>query len=198
VKYSADFRATQPNEGHLYLRITDTGVGIPAQSQQIIFEPFVQLDNHRDIDSDDSLRGNGLGLSIIQNLIQAWEGSIQLTSEVGVGSTFEIWLPVKVAASPTNTTANTPNETVYPESRRILIVDDHALNRMVASATILHQMPNACIDEAKNGRSLNQIETKALQINLPKRELQELIIKQQVDVDIIVYNYNELIQKFEL
>lgn len=151
VYFSADFRATQPNEGHLYLKITDTGVGIPAQSQQIIFEPFVQLDNHRDIDSDDSLRGNGLGLSIIQNLIQAWGGSIQLTSEVGVGSTFEIWLPLKVAASPISTTANTPNETVYPDSRRILIVDDHALNRMVASATILHQMPNAFIDEAKNG-----------------------------------------------
>jgi CheY-like chemotaxis protein len=58
---------------------------------------------------------------------------------------------VKVAASPTNTTANTPNEAFYPESRRILIVDDHALNRMVASATILQQMPNALIDEAKNG-----------------------------------------------
>ena len=153
VSFSADFRSAQPNEGHLYLKFTDTGVGIPAQSQQIIFEPFVQLDNHQVIDSDDSLRGNGLGLSIIQNLIQAWGGGIQLSSEVGVGSTFEIWLPVKVAASPASTAQHSPThkEPIYSDSRRILIVDDHALNRMVASATILQQMPNALIDEAKNG-----------------------------------------------
>ncbi len=156
VIFSADFLRTQQNEGHLYLKIVDTGVGIPAQSQQIIFEPFVQLNHNRNINSDDSLRGNGLGLSIIQNLIQAWGGTIQLTSEVGLGSTFEIWLPMKVATAPTQTqttpNADALNHPLYLESRRILIVDDHALNRMVASATILHQMPNALIDEAKNGK----------------------------------------------
>jgi CheY-like chemotaxis protein len=60
---------------------------------------------------------------------------------------------VKVAASPASTAQHSPthNEPIYPDSQRILIVDDHALNRMVASATILQQMPNALIDEAKNG-----------------------------------------------
>lgn len=154
VSYTAKFRPAKSIEGHLYLKISDTGVGIPPQSQQIIFEPFVQLDNHPNLGNDDSLRGNGLGLSIIQNLIQAWGGSIQVSSEVGVGSTFEIWLPVKTAtpATPEHTAeATSLSDPMHLESRRILIVDDHALNRMVASATILQQMPNTLIDEAKNG-----------------------------------------------
>lgn len=151
VSYTAEFRPAKAAEGHLYLKISDTGVGIPPQSQQIIFEPFVQLDNHPNLGNDDSLRGNGLGLSIIQNLIQAWGGAIQVSSEVGVGSTFEIWLPIKTA-TPEYTAETTPlSDPLYLDSRRILIVDDHALNRMVAAATILQQMPNTLIDEAKNG-----------------------------------------------
>lgn len=170
IVLEAHFVSKSSTQNHLHLKISDTGSGIPPHSQSVIFEPFVQLDNHAATGTQSTLRGNGLGLSIIQNLVQAWGGTIQVTSEVGVGSTFEIWLPVKVQSDVVPQNASDTNHVtppIYKGTRRILIVDDHALNRMVASATILSQMPNALIDEAKNGtEAFNKMSSKLYDIVL--------------------------------
>jgi signal transduction histidine kinase len=75
--------------GHVLFRVTDRGIGIPADEQSQIFERFYRAD-------DDRVRatpGNGLGLSIARDIVTAHGGEIQVASEPGQGSTFTIALP---------------------------------------------------------------------------------------------------------
>lgn len=148
VRFEAD--ATQPETGKLILQVQDTGVGIPNDSIAHIFEPFVQLDAQLKVDNDNSLRGNGLGLSITQNLVKALGGTITISSKVGIGSTFVVQIPIQLENAPTES-KQTPVHEMHQEQIYLLLVDDHATNRLVASATIKRALPNARIDEARNG-----------------------------------------------
>lgn len=136
--------------GRIIIQVQDTGIGIPSEATKLIFEPFVQLDTQSNLGKDNALRGNGLGLSITQNLINNFVGTITLVSQVGVGSTFEVHLPIKTAQA-LAISNTTPVDQTYPDQVHLLLVDDHATNRLVASATIKRRLPNARIDEARNG-----------------------------------------------
>ena len=138
------------NAGKLILQVQDTGIGIPAESIDHIFEPFVQLETNSKLSNDNSLRGNGLGLAITQNLIKSLGGSITIHSQINVGSTFEVHFPLEIAQAPSASNQE-PAKQAYTEQIYLLLVDDHATNRLVASATIKRGLPNARIDEAKNG-----------------------------------------------
>ena len=69
----------------LVLQVTDTGIGIPKEKQEKIFERFYQVESGRE--------GSGIGLSLVQRLVQLHHGRIELESEPGKGSTFSIYLP---------------------------------------------------------------------------------------------------------
>ena len=75
----------------LYIRVEDTGRGIPANRLEAIFEPYQHSD------PADQHRGTGLGLSISRQLAHAMAGDITVSSEPGVGSTFTLWLPIAPA-----------------------------------------------------------------------------------------------------
>ncbi len=148
VRFEKDPR--HPEKGQLVLLVKDTGIGIAKDSIKQIFEPFVQLDTQAKLGNDNSLRGNGLGLSITQNLIKSLGGTITLTSEVDVGSTFEVHLPIKTTKAPV-ASDEAPTDQTHQDEIYLLLVDDHATNRLVAAATIKRGLPNARIDEARNG-----------------------------------------------
>ena len=72
-------------DNNLVLQVIDTGIGIPQEKQEKIFERFYQVKNGRG--------GSGIGLSLVQRLVELHHGRIVLQSEVGKGSTFTIYLP---------------------------------------------------------------------------------------------------------
>jgi signal transduction histidine kinase len=75
--------------------VSDDGIGVPESHQQRIFERFYKVDRSRARDRDaEALGGSaGLGLAIVRHIAEAHGGSIGVTSEEGVGSTFWIEVP---------------------------------------------------------------------------------------------------------
>jgi signal transduction histidine kinase len=79
------------NSGKLVsLLVSDTGIGIPPEKQEEIFDPFVQV--HRNLTQP--IEGTGLGLAISRDLARAMGGDLTVQSEPGVGSAFTLTLPV--------------------------------------------------------------------------------------------------------
>jgi signal transduction histidine kinase len=108
---SFEFSETHQEAGQLILQVQDTGIGIPVESTDQIFEPFVQLDTQSHLGNDNSLRGNGLGLAITQSLIKNLGGTITINSQLGVGSTFQVNLPIQLAQAPAVSSLAAVNET---------------------------------------------------------------------------------------
>ncbi len=80
------------DDDHWRIVVTDTGVGIPAHLREVIFDEFRQVDSG----STREYGGTGLGLAIVRRLVLMMDGTIQVKSEVGEGSTFTVTLPLVV------------------------------------------------------------------------------------------------------
>ena len=88
--------------------ISDTGVGMSQEFLQRIFEPFAQEKN----DARSVYQGTGLGMSIVKSLVDKMGGTIEVSSQVGVGSTFVITIPFEIAPAPEEKAA--PAQTPRP------------------------------------------------------------------------------------
>jgi signal transduction histidine kinase len=78
-----------------FVRVTDTGAGIPQEMLQSAFEPAPQYDDR----TGDSRSGTGLGLSVSLRLARLMAGDLVAESEVGKGSRFTLWLPTPSATT---------------------------------------------------------------------------------------------------
>lgn len=79
------------HEGQVIIKISDTGCGIPEEDLPYLFERFYRVEKSRSRDYG----GSGLGLAITKKLVELHHGSIHATSQVCIGSTFEVHLPYK-------------------------------------------------------------------------------------------------------
>jgi len=82
-------------DGELIVEVKDTGIGIPPQMRDVIFESFRQVD----ASSSRIYGGSGLGLSIVRNLCRAMDGTVRVDSTPGIGSTFTVTLPLHTEKS---------------------------------------------------------------------------------------------------
>ena len=83
------------NNGVL-LTVSDTGPGIPAEDQALIFERFYRSAMHQ----DQAFTGAGIGLALVKESAEANGGHVSVDSQIGVGASFKVWLPAKQAAGP--------------------------------------------------------------------------------------------------
>ena len=82
------------NPNHLRIAVIDTGIGISAENIQKLFQPFIQVDSAL----NRQYNGTGLGLALVRKLVELHGGTVELTSEVGVGSCFAIKLPFNIGS----------------------------------------------------------------------------------------------------
>ncbi|MBN3571995.1 hybrid sensor histidine kinase/response regulator [Vibrio neptunius] len=111
----------------LHLDVSDTGIGISPEKQSVIFDPFSQAES----DTTRRFGGTGLGLSITRDLVQAMNGTLNLTSEVGKGSRFTIVVPVGLKKV---LQGNNKQERLSPfagTGLRVLIAEDTRVNALV-------------------------------------------------------------------
>ncbi|RMG41313.1 MAG: response regulator [Planctomycetota bacterium] len=124
VVLSVDVKRDLGNELLLEFTVRDTGIGIPEDRQQQIFEAFEQADSS----TTRRYGGTGLGLAISSRLVQLMGGEIAVESSPGAGSTFRFTIVVgKTDIAP-------PRRDRLPASlrgRRVLVVDDNATNRRI-------------------------------------------------------------------
>lgn len=123
------------------IAVTDTGIGIPAEKQEHIFESFTQLQSGL----SRSYGGSGLGLAISRRLAELMEGNITVRSEVGKGSTFTVTLPLKVLSPPATAAADGSGAATVTavtvsatagSTFRILVAEDDGTNRLLLQTVL--------------------------------------------------------------
>ncbi|MGD9915847.1 MAG: PAS-domain containing protein [Rhizobiaceae bacterium] len=124
----------------LLLKVTDTGIGIPAEKLQSVFEKFSQVDGS----STRRHEGTGLGLAIASRLVAMMDGEIGVESEEGKGSTF--WFTMKLPN--TGRERERPITPVDVTGARILIIDDNAVNRAILTEQMSSWTFDSCAAES--------------------------------------------------
>jgi len=119
-------QSSEPGWVDVEIRVADTGIGIPDERLEAIFDSFVQADGT----TTRRFGGTGLGLTICKRLVSLMGGEIDVTSAVGMGSVFTVRLHLPAAAR----VENAPTVIGARESRalRVLLAEDNLVNQMVA------------------------------------------------------------------
>ena len=124
----------------LKIEVLDTGRGIEAEKQSIIFEEFRRI-------GDENVEGSGLGLTITQKLVSLLKGTISVESEYGVGSKFTVVLPVTISENQDAVEVQSVENVVQAISgRKILFIDDDVVQLNLVSELLKSQgfTPSIC------------------------------------------------------
>jgi PAS domain S-box-containing protein len=144
--------------------IKDTGIGIPQDKQQIIYERFSRLHPS----NTNMYKGSGLGLSIVKQFINELEGEINVESNMNQGTTFECILPFEIPLLDVNTAEKTiKKDSITSEEIKqannnkfkILLIEDDLLAQKVATYILQEQLINS-IDFAGTGKAAIHLTTK--------------------------------------
>jgi signal transduction histidine kinase len=144
--------------------VSDTGIGIPANALEAVFQPFHQVDSTRS-----RLRGGtGLGLAISQRIIEAMGGRIEVTSRPGAGSVFSFTLFLPLAPHmplPINDSDFARLDDAGQLQGTVLLVEDNAVNRMIG-AEMLKSFGVEVLEAEDGQQALNLLEQQRVDLVL--------------------------------
>ncbi|OYZ66902.1 MAG: hypothetical protein B7Y17_00830 [Sulfuricurvum sp. 24-42-5] len=138
ITINASLYKEDEKHGRLHIDVIDTGIGIPHEKIETLFEVFTQADGS----TTRKYGGTGLGLSIVKKLCALMGGFVSVTSIPGEGSTFSVDLSVElgsdqVIAHAVKQETNEEN-IIWPANTRILLVEDNDINQLVAQGILEH------------------------------------------------------------
>jgi PAS domain S-box-containing protein len=143
--------------GFVCLSVTDTGVGMSKETLSRIFEPFFT--------TKDVGKGTGLGLATVYGIIKQHQGWVEVSSEVGIGTTFRIYLPASARAVEAAADKNSPKSAVKGGSETILLVEDEPVLRELA-CLILKDYQYDVLEAASGVEALKVFERHNGQVDL--------------------------------
>ncbi|MBP0591562.1 response regulator [Paraburkholderia sp. LEh10] len=153
----------------LAIVVTDTGAGVPHAQIPLIFEEFTQLDASR----TRRFEGAGMGLAIVQGLVELFNGTIGVESEVGEGTRFTVTIPVTSVAAPAATTA-APHPAQAEGRPQVLIVDDNQLIRESLCEMLEHMGCDAAAvanaDDAHAWLAASHCDLVLLDLHMPDKD----------------------------
>jgi CheY-like chemotaxis protein len=178
---------------YVQLEVSDTGSGITTEAKEKIFDPFFTT----------KFAGRGLGLAVVQGIVRAHRGGINIVSAPGEGTVFQVFLPCapKEASVPTRVITSGELEQSNVRMATILIVEDEELLRSSFSKALLKR--GFSVMEAKDGSvafdlvhaHANDIDAVLLDLTLPGisgREVFEEILRTRSDLKVIVTSAYDL------
>jgi two-component system sensor histidine kinase/response regulator len=140
IVVSAESETLDDGQLRVHFAVRDTGLGIPPEQQDRIFEAFTQVDGS----STRRFGGTGLGLAISTRLVALMGGHIWLDSAIGKGSTFHFTATFR---SDTENKLSKPARRVELAGMRVLIADDNATNRLILDEAVSGwHMIATCVD----------------------------------------------------
>jgi signal transduction histidine kinase/CheY-like chemotaxis protein len=113
----------------IYFAVTDSGMGIPSNKKEIIFESFTQADTS----TNRQFGGTGLGLAISKKIVEAYNGRLEVKSEYGKGSCFYFTVQLTVSNKPASFINENKIKELAPfTGLRVLVAEDNPVNMMIA------------------------------------------------------------------
>lgn len=150
IKYTANGHVTVSaarDGGNIKIDVADSGMGIPADQHEAVFEEYVQLDNP----TRDAKKGLGIGLALVKRLCELLEVDLQLKSDTGEGSIFSILVPEAHTASDKNT-EGLDDDVARPQSDEdivVLYIEDN--EAILDSVTLLLELQGFQVHPAADG-----------------------------------------------
>lgn len=142
----------QPTHIDLCFSVMDTGVGVASEDKEKLFQPFVQIDSSLNRQHS----GTGLGLALVQQLVELHQGTVTVTSDVGKGSCFTVRLPHALSTEIAMLSLQSNRDSLTTHERQVLVIGDS----MVAAEqiaqylegygmrSVIHPYSEAAIEEA--------------------------------------------------
>ncbi len=157
--------------GGVLFEVQDSGIGIAADRQKQIFNGF----EHADVQTNRQYGGTGLGLSICERLVSLQGGTIGVSSVYGEGARFWFQLPLRSIAVKEAQAAAEMARLLVDKPIKILLVDDNAVNLLVARMMLKKCFPRAEIVEASSGAmALEQLRAQPFDLTLMDMVMPEI------------------------
>ncbi|MBX9026921.1 MULTISPECIES: transporter substrate-binding domain-containing protein [Collinsella] len=154
VTFSSTIKPLDDEHAVFCFNVSDTGIGMSPEFLKHIYEPFAQEGN----DARSKFQGTGMGMPIVKSLIDMMGGTIEISSEVGMGSTFNVQIPLDIDKNPqAREGADEQAISCSLAGMNVLLAEDNELNAEIAQALL--ESEGIVVTRAADGKEAVELYT---------------------------------------